>query len=153
MSEVLFQGYYKALREGSLDGTPDVRHMLVMSGFTGETEEDSINLADVSDLDEFDGLGYTRYDPSNVALAYDATDNADYLDHDDEGTDDAFGDPVAPGSDDVYGMVTYLHVDGTDANDIILGFTDTGGFGVNAANGKLDLKLPTKGLLKHTIAP
>jgi len=71
MADVIYQGMHYALVEGLLSGTPDVRLMLVMSGFTGETEEDAINIADISTLDEFDGIGYVEITCQNLTFTYD----------------------------------------------------------------------------------
>lgn len=139
---MLFKGFYDSLEDGSLEGAPDIRLALVMSGFTGESEEDSVNLADITDLDEFDGAGYARIDCANVAAGYDSTDDEWQLDFD----DDSFGDPVAPGSDDIYGTLVYLYVDGTASGDIVLAFT-TEGAGVNASNGAVGFTVPADGLL------
>lgn len=143
MAEVVFKGFYEALAGGLLEGTPDIRIRLVMSGFTGETEEDAVYRADLTAVDEFDGVGYVALDCANVATAYSDADDEWQLDFD----DDDFGDPVAPGSDDIYGMLVELYVDGTAANDYVLGFSDQGGFGVNANNGPLNLVLPAGGLM------
>jgi hypothetical protein len=137
---MMFQGFYQALAEGLLDGSPDVRLILTMSGFTAD--KDAIHLEDVT-LDEFDGLNYVRIDCANVTSGYDETDDEWQLHAD----SDSFGEDVAPGSDIIEGMVAYLHVDGTEANDMILGRTTEGGFGVNAANGDLSLTVPASGLL------
>lgn len=143
MAEVIFKGFFEALAGGDLEGTPDIRLMLVMSDFTGEAEEDAVNLSDITDLDEFDGVGYSRVDCDDVVVGYD--------DDTDEWTidmaDAVFGDPVAPGTDDIHGCIVYLHVDGDPDNDVALGFTDQGGFGVNANNGSLSLIIPAGGLL------
>jgi hypothetical protein len=139
---VLFKGFYTALEAGSL-ASPDIRHMLVMSSFSGETEEDAVTLSDITTLDEFDGIGYAQLDAASVTTGYVDADDEWQLDH----ADGDFGTDVAPGSDDIYGMLTYLYVDGDPANDIVLGFTKDGGFGVNANNGALTLTLPAGGLL------
>jgi len=142
MANVIFKGFYQAFEAGSL-AAPDVRIRLVMSATTCDTEEDAINLADFTAIDEFDGVGYTELDCASVTTAY--SDSADewQLDF----ADGSFGDPVAPGSDVIQGMLVYLYVDGTAANDIALAYTDSGGFGVNANNGALDLSVPASGLM------
>lgn len=140
MADVIYKGFYEALEQGLLDGTPDVRCGLYMSGFT--FDEDAVNLADGT-LDEFDGAGYTRLDCADVTTGYVDADDEWQLDF----SDGDFGDPVAPGSEVIAGLFAYLYVDGTAANDIILASTTTGGFGVNANNGALNLALPTGGLL------
>jgi hypothetical protein len=143
MATTIFQGFYDDLLAGELTGAPDLRVLLVMSSFSGETEEDAQTLSDITTLDEFDGVGYSRLDLAGVAVAYDST--ADEVQFD--GTDGSFGDPVAPGSDVIYGMVVYRYVDGTAANDVVHAFTSDGGFGVNANNGPLSLTVPAAGLL------
>ena len=144
MAAIVYKGWHEARGAGLLEGTPDVRNILVMSSFTGATQKLAVNLDDFVDLDEFDGVGYGRQDCAGVSAAYADADEEWQLDWDDDV--EAFGDDVAPGAEVVYGMVTYLYVDGTAANDIALGFTDDG-FGVNAANGKLGLTLPVGGLI------
>jgi len=147
MATVVFKGLYDSLVGGSLSGTPDLRVLLVMAGFTGATEEDSVNLVDITTLDEFDGLGYVRLDCAGVSVAYDATNNRYAIDFT-NGVGNEFGDPVAPGTGVIAGLVLYLYVDGTAANDVILLFTDQGAVaGVNAANGPLGLTLPADGLV------
>ena len=144
MAAVVFKGFYTALQAGSLAGTPDIRHKLTMGDTTCDTEEDSVYLSDFTDIDEFDGVGYTELDAASVTFAYVDADDEMQLDFTSPAS---FGDPVAPGSDDISGMLTYLYVDGDPDNDIALGWTDQGGFGVNAANGALSLTLPAGGLM------
>lgn len=142
MASVIYQGFYAALEAGDL-AAPDVRIKLVMSATTCDTEEDAINLADFTTIDEFDGVGYVELDCASVTTGYDATDDEWQLDF----ADGSFGNPVAPGSDVIQGMLVYLYVDGTDANDVALAYSDSGGFGVNANNGDLALTLPANGLM------
>lgn len=146
MSDVIFQGWHHAQQQGLLTATPDVRLKLVMSGFTGESEEDSINIADLTALDEFDGIGYLELDCENVDMSYDTASDEMRLDFDD-GEFNAVDGSSTPGSDDAVGIVAYLYVDGTDANDILLGFTDSGGFPFNAANNALQLTVPSGGFM------
>jgi hypothetical protein len=144
MADILFAGFYSALEQGRLDmdpAAPDVRCLLVGTGFTAEP--DAVHLSDFADLAEFDGPGYVRLDGADVVTGYVSADDEWRLDL----ADGSFGDPVAPGSTAIGGMVVYLHVDGTPAADIALAFTDAGGFGVNANNGPLDLIVPAAGLL------
>lgn len=140
MADQLYKGFFEALEQGLLEGAPDIRLFLFMSGFTADA--DAVNLDDAT-LDEFDGAGYARIDCANVVAGYVDGDDEWQLDFD----DDDFGDPVAPGSDDIEGLGVYLYVDGTAANDILLGTTTEGGFGVPANNGSLSLVLPATGLL------
>ena len=140
MADVIYKGLYTALQSGDLDGTPDIRYALFMSGFSFDA--DAVNLSDGT-LDEFDGVGYSRQTAADVTFAY--------IDADDEMQFDSanveFGDPIAPGTDDIEGLAVILHVDGDPDNDILLASTTAGGFGVNANNGSLSLVLPATGLL------
>jgi len=134
MGDTIYQGGYKALVDGDLAGAPDIRLALVMSSFSGDgAEEDSINVADFGTLDEFDGIGYQRLDAENVTFAYDATEDEYQLVFD-AGEFNASGGTVTPGSDDAIGILVILNVDGTAANDMAIGFTDSGGFPLNGAN-------------------
>ena len=149
MADQIYKGGMVALVQGLLETTPDIRLMLVMSGFTGifgGGEEDAVNLADFAVIDEFDGIGYVQIDCTTVVFAYDATSNEYRLTFD----ADEFNVPagsVAPGSGDAIGILVYLYVDGTDANDIAIGFTDSGGFPANAANGAITYTPHVDGML------
>lgn len=143
MADVIYKGFYQALAAGSLETAPDVRLLLFMSGFTFDA--DSIHLEDGT-IDEFDGVGYAQLDCANVTAAYVDADDEWQLNFD-NGTGGEFGANVAAGSDVIAGLCAYLYVDGDPANDIILGSTTTGGFGVNANNGAVSLTLPATGLL------
>ncbi len=97
-------------------------------------------------LDEFDGLGYLEIDCTSVSFTYDAVADEYQLTFD----ADEFNAPagtVAPGSDDAIGILVKLYVDGTDANDGAIGFTDSGGFPFNAANGALAYTPHADGML------
>lgn len=142
MATVIYKGFYDSLEAGDL-AAPDIRILLVMSATTCDTEEDAVNLADFTTLDEFDGVGYSRLDCASVTTGYNATDDEWQLDC----ASGSFGDPVAPGSDVIQAMVVYLHVDGTAANDVALAYSSDGGFGVNANNGDLALTVPAAGLM------
>jgi hypothetical protein len=141
MADQIFKGFYQALEAGLLEGSPDIRVGLAMAGFTADA--DSVNVSDATDLDEFDGVGYSRLDAANVVAGYVDADDEWQLDFD----DDDFGDPVAAGSGAIEGLFVILNVDGDPDNDYLLGYTDSGGFSVNANNGPLGLIVPEDGLL------
>ncbi len=141
---MIYKGFYDAFAAGLLETTPDIRIKLVMPSTTCDTEEDATTLSDFTNIDEFDGVGYAELDCSSVVTGYDTADDEWQLDF----SDDDFGTTVAAGSDVIQGMLVYLYVDGTDANDIALGYFDSGpGFGSNANGGSLDLTLPASGLM------
>jgi hypothetical protein len=144
MAELIHKGFFEALLAGDLTGAPDVRCRLVMSATTCDTESLAHHLDDFTTIDEFDGVGYTELDAASVTCAYVDGDLEIQLNFTDPAS---FGDPVAPGSDIIQGMLVYLYVDGTTPNDVALAYTDQGGFGGNAANGSVTLTLATEGLL------
>lgn len=140
---MIYKGFYMAFEAGLL-ASPDIRIKLVMPSTTCDTEEDAYHLADFTNIDEFDGIGYSELDCAAVTTGYNATDDEWQLAF----TDGNFGTTVAAGSDVIQGMLVYLYVDGTDANDIALGYFATGaGFGSNANGGSVDLTLPASGLM------
>ena len=107
MADIIFQGGYKALVTGLLDGAPDIRLRLVMSGFSGASEEDAINVSDITTIDEFDGIGYLEIDCANVSMAYDSAENEYQLTHD-AAEFNASGGTVSPG---IYDVVAVLGKD------------------------------------------
>lgn len=132
--DVLYKGFFVAQEAGQL-ASPDVRFALALSGFS--YNKDSVNLDDGT-LDEYDGVGYVRYDAASVVT--------EYVDADDEwqarAASGSFGDPVAPASEPVAHLVAILNVDGTAANDIILGSRIDGIAGLNGNNGAFLLTIP-----------
>lgn len=146
MADIIFQGGYKALVDGLLASAPDIRLRLVMSGFSGASEEDSIYVADLTTVDEFDGIGYLEIDCANVSMAYDSAENEYQLTHD-AAEFNASGGTVSPGSDDAIGILVVLNVDGTDANDYVIGFTDSGGFPLTGANTAITYTPNADGIL------
>jgi len=54
---------------------------------------------------------------------------------------------VAAGSDDAMGMVIKLNVDGTEANDIALGYTDAGGFPITGIGTAINYTPSADGLI------
>ena len=137
MARQRYLGYEEARDAGLLATTPDLRFMLCMSGFTFSA--DAENLADGT-LDEFDGTNYTRYDATTVARAYSsARDQMEWTC--DNGNGDEFGTSVGAGTEAPSVLVCYLHVDGTDANDIILVSSTDGSF-ADGNGGDMGLTLP-----------
>lgn len=144
MADVIFGGFWTALLAGNLSGSPDLRCHLLMSANTCVAEPDAVNVADITTLDEFDGLGYAALDCASVTVAY--VDAADEVQID--FADGSFGALVAAGSDVIQGMLVKLYVDGTTVNDVVLGYTEGGsGFGANAVGGPVTITLGASGLI------
>lgn len=151
MADVIYQGGMKALVEGLLQDDCDLRIMLVAENFTGQTEEDAINIADFTTVDEFSGAGYIELDCQNVTMAYDSDADEYRLDFD-AGEFNADGSTVAPGPRDAIGILVKLRVDGTEANDIAVAFSDSGGFPLNGVNTAITFTPPSGGLLALSAA-
>lgn len=143
MADIIYKGLFEAWTAGDLV-SPDVRLMLVMPGTTCDTEQLAVHVEDITTVDEFDGVGYSEQTCTTVTFAYVDGDLQMQLNMD---SAVSFGDPVAPGSDIIQGMLVKLYIDGTDANDYVLAYTETGGFGGNANNGILSLTIPAAGLI------
>lgn len=122
MTRMRFQGFEDARDAGDLAGTPDLRVLLAMSGFS--FTEAAVNLSDGT-LDEFDGANYARYDAAGVAVDWVSDERVWTCTN---GAGGEFGTAVAAGSEAPEWLVVYLHVDGTAANDIILAASSDGAF-------------------------
>jgi hypothetical protein len=108
---------------GTIDlNTSDIRARLVMTNTTCDTEIDAIdNLSDYTTIDVADATGY-----ADVALT---TETVTANDTDNRGDFDTASDIIFTGlsgdaTRDYQGVLLYKYVDGTDANDIPLGFID-----------------------------
>ena len=144
MAYLVHKAARTALVAGQLTGSPDIRAMLVMTNTTADTEEDAASLAAFTTLDEYDGSGYARIDLASVAMASDDVNNR----HELTAALGSFGTAVGAGVRNAAGVLYYLHVDGTAANDKPIAFNDTGGFPQNGAGGKWELTPSAEGLLQ-----
>lgn len=130
-------GYEAARDAGLLASTPDIRVALAMAGFAATAA--AVNVADIT-LAEYDGSGYTRYDAAGVAVAYDAGSD-EWRITCTNGVGTEFGATVAAGTGAPTKLVVILFVDGTAANDYVLGWSDEGTF-ANGNGGPMGLTLP-----------
>lgn len=146
MTRMRFQGFEDARDAGDLNGSPDLRVELHMSGFAAD--ESAVNMADLT-LDRFDGANYVEYDATGVAVGWVSDERVWTCDN---GAGDEFGTNVGPGTDVPTWLVVKLHVDGTDANDIALAASSDGAF--SDGNGAdMGLTLPADVLLFSRSAP
>lgn len=142
MARYRTQGYEDARDAGLLAGSPDLRVAIAMSGFT--FDEDAIHLDDGT-LDEYDGANYVRYDAADVAADWDAVTHQRVWTCTSGGGDE-FGTSVGAATDTPTVLVVILRVDGTAANDYILGWTDD--VALSNGNGSdMGLTLPNDVLL------
>lgn len=128
-----------------LDGTHDIRALLVMTNTTADTDQDVANIADIGTLDEYDGAGYSRATFTGETIADDAANNRAEFDV----ADFNFGTTVAAGTRSAAGMVVYRHVT-NDADAILIAYIDTGGFPVAGGGGAFNVVVNAEGLLQIT---
>jgi hypothetical protein len=122
MSNFTYTPAKQKLAKGDADfDVLDVRAALVMSDTTVDTEQDAANLAAFTTIDEYDGAGYAEIDLANVAVNQDDPNNRSEIDYD----NDNFGTAVAAGTRQAVGVLYYVFVDGTAANDWPVAFIDT----------------------------
>lgn len=145
MGRVLFAGYHAARDAGLLYPSPDLRYALTTgAALDQEDDGDAVNVADLT-WDEFDGVGYARYDPDHTT-AYDATTQL-WRAIPDAGAGDEFGATVAAGGGGApTGLLEILHIDGTDANDYVIAWSDEGTF-ADGNGGGMSFTFPANGTL------
>jgi len=110
------------LLNGGIDlDTDDIRARLCMTTTTCDTEIDAINdLADYSLIDVSDATGYADVALASEAVAADdANDRAEF-----DATNASFAGLSGDATRDYQGVLIYLYVDGTDANDLPIAFID-----------------------------
>lgn len=133
------------LAKGDLDfDTADLRARLCMSNTTADTDQDAATIAAITTLDEFDGAGYTALDLASVAVNEDAPNNRAEIDY----ADGTFGAAVSAGTRQWVGLLYYVRVDGTNANDYPVAWKDL--TPNNANGGAVNLTVNAEGLLQVT---
>lgn len=134
MSQVAYNTAKHRLANGSLDlDTDTIKMLLLKATAAGAYDPDLDTVAEllaVGSVAECDFTNYTRKTLSSLAATQDDTNNRANVDAADVTWSSAGGatnnTPVA--------AVLYEHVDGTDANDRLIGYYDTN-FGTVATNG------------------
>lgn len=134
-----------ATAQFDLDGTHDIRAMLVMTNTTADTDQDVLNIADIGTLDEYDGSGYGRATLTGEAVNEDAANNRAEFDV----ADFNFGTTVAAGTRQAAGIVVYRHVT-NDADALLMLYIDTGGFPVAGGGGAFNVVVNAEGLEQIT---
>jgi len=122
MASLIYNEFKRANAAGEieLEGN-DIRSTLLMTNTTADTENDGIiTLSDFTLLDQFDATGYARQALVNeVVNKDDANDRAEF-----DADDVAFAGLGGDASRDAQGILIYKHVDGTDANDLVIAFIE-----------------------------
>jgi hypothetical protein len=131
------------LAKGDLDfDTADLRVKLCMSNTTADTDQDAATISAITTLDEYNGSGYTALNLAGVTVTEDAANNRSEIDY----SDGAFGATVGAGTRNIVGMLYYVRVDGTTANDYPVAWKDVTPFAGNG--GPINLAVAAEGLLQ-----
>jgi hypothetical protein len=130
--------------------TLDVRAILVMTNTTADTDQDAANIAAIGTLDEFDGSGYSRPDLGASTITQDDANNRSEIDY----ADFTFGTAVGAGTRQAAGIIIYVRVDGTNANDWPVGWIDTVSTGptfpFSGNGGAINVTVDAQALLQVT---
>lgn len=124
--------------------TVDLRAKLCMSNTTCDTEQDASNLAAFTTIDEYDGSGYAELDLGASTINEDTANNRAEIDY----ADGTFGATVAAGTRNWVGILYYVRVDGTAANDYPVAWKDL--TAANGNGGAVNLTVNAEGLLQIT---
>lgn len=145
MADFVYTPAKTKLAKGDLDfDVVDLRIKLCMSNTTADTDQDAANLAGITTLDEYNGTGYTEIDLASVAVNEDAVNNRAEIDY----ADGSFGSAVGAGTRQWVGMLYYVRVDGTTANDYPVAWKDL--TPNNGNGGAVNLTVNAEGLLQIT---
>jgi hypothetical protein len=126
----------------------DARILLVMTNTTADTEKLATTLSAFTTLDEFDGSGYTRLDLAGLSVVQDDANLRAEI----AASNGTFGSTVAAGTRSIQGMVVYIRVDGTAANDWPYAYIDSGAaFPFPAIGGPINLTVNTEGLFQYAL--
>jgi len=145
MATLFHSWFFVDLSAGEVVSAADVRGMLVMTNTTCDTEEEALDLADFTTIDEADGVGYAQATVANVTVAWDATLNALKIDGDDSNF--TSGSTLDACTRNLEGILWYRYVDGTDANDVPWFFSTDGGFPKTPSGGAATYAFDADGVI------
>jgi hypothetical protein len=122
MASVIYNKALQQIAAGEYDlNTDDIRARLVMTNTTCDTENDGIEqLADFTTIDIADATGYADIDMTSLAVNLDDANNRAEFD----AADLVFSGLSGNASRAFQGVLLYIYVDGTNANDLALAFID-----------------------------
>jgi hypothetical protein len=133
------------LLSGMLDlDTHDMRVALVMTDSTAATNRNAATLSALT-LDEYNGTGYVRKALAGEIATADTTNARGKFD-----ADDFTWASLGAATKQAIGMLLYRHVDGTAANDVPVGYINTGGFPFNGNGGNVAVTWNPEGILQLT---
>ena len=143
MADFWYTPAKQKLAKADLDfDSVDLRGILCSSNTTADTDQDAATIAAIGTLDEYDGSGYTRIDFAGITVTEDDPNNRSEI-HVNTGT---FGATVAAGTRNIVGLMFYVRVDGTDANDYPVAWKDLTPF--NGNGGAVNFTENAEGVLQ-----
>ncbi len=124
MASVVYNKFKQRSAAGEIDlDADDIRLRLVMSNTTCDTDNDGIeDLADFGDIDACDGANYV-----DKALAGEAVNLDDANDRAEFDAADVTWTALGVGTRTTVGVLVYKYVDGSDANDLPIGYVEFSG--------------------------
>lgn len=145
MADFWYTPAKQKLAKGDLDfDTADLRVRICMSNTTADTDQDAATISAITTLDEYDGAGYTALDLASVSVNQDDANNRSEIDY----ADGTFGATVSAGTRQWVGLLYYVRVDGTNANDYPVAWKDL--TAANGNGGAVNLTVNAEGLLQVT---
>lgn len=145
MADFWYTGAKAKLAKADIDfDSVDIRAKLCMSNTTADTDQDATNIAGIGTLDEYDGSGYSEIDFGGLVVNTDNANNRAEIDV----NDGSFGSAVAAGARNWVGILYYVRVDGTAANDYPVAWKDL--TPNNGNGGAVNLTINAEGLLQVT---
>lgn len=122
MASIIYNEALRAIAAGEIDlDAADVRARLCMTNTTCDTENDAVQtLSDFTTIDASDATGYADIDMDGLAVTVDdGNDRAEF-----DANDLSFSGLSGNATRDYQGVLLYVYVDGTDANDKAICFID-----------------------------
>jgi hypothetical protein len=122
MASRIYNEALRAIAAGEIDlNAADIRAKLLMTNTTADTDNDAIvEVVDITTLDVCDATGYADIDMSGLAVNKDdPNDRAEF-----DAADLVFSGLSGDATRDYQGVLLYVYVDGTTANDKVIAFVD-----------------------------
>jgi hypothetical protein len=122
MASRIYNEALRAIAAGEIDlNAADIRARLCMTNTTCDTENDAVvELEDFTTIDVCDATGYADIDMEGLAVNKDdPNDRAEF-----DATDLVFSGLSGDATRDAQGVLLYVYVDGTAANDKAVAFID-----------------------------
>jgi len=122
MASRIYNEALRAIAAGEIDlNAADIRAKLLMSNTTADTENDGVvEVADITTLDVCDAAGYADIDMAGLAVNVDdPNDRAEF-----DANDLVFSGLGGDATRNAVGVLLYVYIDGTAANDKVLAFIE-----------------------------